>query len=620
MPLPIIEDYIYGQMTLETSAWTTPFSWVDRTADVVYGINYSLGGRVGLPGQSQVDVGTLNASFKNVASVPLVGDIVRLRRTGTTDYAFTGYVQDVSQQVVFDDSVSYTTPITVTTINCLDWVGYLSQFQAKGVGGLSTPTFATLKNYAFGSRARALNNIIDATNATQMISPTDTGVATWVGDTDVVGTFSEHLDLVATTQDAYWYGSNVLPTNKTTGRTGLVQIRTRATAPSSGKTFTDEVGSAGQLHYIDLALESSSQNVANTIVLNNHSRITALEPEVTKIGGARLLAYGVVNNVEVISADFTATYSMSDATSIATYGNRATEIDTNLAGLVQDVNVVGNPSLEYGDDGWSTGANRMARRRPSENSVPFAAASGDWALRYRLASGGVTNMTFRYSGSENDGVPIVEGVSYAFQASGLRGLSTNSDVRCRAYMEWQNNAGAVISTIFGSYVSLPNIYVWGTPGVAGAAPSGAERAIVGLQFNRSGGGTFGTGDQIWLDNALMRKSAVATPITYFDGDTPGTTSSLFLWTGELGLSPTFKVNNILDDTISTYLTRYANTDNRITRLRWNAQEDIASVGSLYVGSTIQVRFKGTTTTHRIVGIDGSIDPERYMIDYYLEKV
>ena len=619
MPLPIIEDYIYGQMTLETSAWTTPFSWVDRTADVVYGINYSLGGRVGLPGQSQVDVGTLNASFKNLASVPLVGDIVRLRRTGTTEYAFTGYVQDVSQQVVFDDSVSYTTPITVTTINCLDWVGYVSQFQAVGAGGLAATTFAPLKNYAFAARARALNNIIDPTNATQMISSSATVAPTWVGDTDVVGTFSEHLDLVATTQDAYWYGMNVLPTNKTTGRTGLVFIRERVTAPSSGKTFTDEVGSAGQLHYIDLALESSSQNVANTIVLNNHSRITTLEPEVSRIGGARMPAYGVINNVEVISADFTATYTMSDATSISTYGNRATEINTNLAGLVQDVNLVGNPSMEYGDDGWSTGANRMARRKPAENSTPFAAYDGEWALRYRLASSGTTP-SFRYSGSENDGIPVVAGDSYMVQGAGLRGTPNRADARARAYITWQNNAGSNISTIYGSQTSMPGGFGWVILSVAGTAPAGAERAIVGIEWNRSGGGNFSAGDQFWLDAFMLRKSASATPVTYFDGDSDQTTSSLFLWTGELGLSPTFKVNNILDDTISTYLTRYANTDNRITRLRWNAQEDMASVGSLYVGSTIQVRFNGTTTTHRIVGIDGSIDPERYMIDYYLEKV
>jgi len=118
----------------------------------------------------------------------------------------------------------------------------------------------------------------------------------------------------------------------------------------------------------------------------------------------------------------------------------------------------------------------------------------------------------------------------------------------------------------------------------------------------------------------MRKSASATGVTYFDGDTPSDTSFQYLWTGELGLSPTFKVTNNLDDTVTTYLSRYSTTSNRVTRIRWNAQEDLASVSAIYVGSTISVIFDGTTTTHRVVGIDGNIDAERYMIDYYLEKV
>ncbi len=97
MALPIIEEPLYGQVTFETAAWASTFTWVDRTADLVQGVNYAQGGRVGLPGFSQTDVGTLNATFKDLATPPLVGDLVRLRRTGTTEYAFIGYVQDVSQ-------------------------------------------------------------------------------------------------------------------------------------------------------------------------------------------------------------------------------------------------------------------------------------------------------------------------------------------------------------------------------------------------------------------------------------------------------------------------------------------------------------------------------------------
>jgi len=615
----IIEKPIYGQMTLETSAWASTFTWVDRTADLVRGIDYSTGGRVGPPGTSQVDVGTLNATFRNLVTPPLVGDLVRLRRTGTTDYAFVGYVQDVSQRVVFDNSVSLNTPVTLTTINCLDWVGYVSQFQVIGVGGLAVTTFAKESVYPYQSRARALNNVVDATNATQIIGFDTTTAANVIGDTDFVGTISDHLDLLAATELLYWFPVLTLPTNKTTGRTSMVNIRPRNLAPSSGVTFTDEVGSAGQLHYTEIDFESSSNNVANTIVINNYSRITTIETEVTRIGGARLKAYGVVNNVEVISAEFDASYSMSDATSITTYGNRATEINTNLAGRMEDINLVGNPSMEYGDDGWFTGADRMARRDPLDTANPFAAAHGKWALRYRLASGPASTPSFRYSGSENDGIPVVAGTNYMFQASGARGSGPASNTRFRAYIRWENSAGGTISTVFGAQVSTTTQFTWYTGTVTGAAPAGAERAIVGLEFNRPSSGTFAAGDQFWLDAAIFRKSASATAITYFDGDNAATTDSLFLWTGELGLSPTFKVENTLLDLGNAYLSRYSTTSNRITRIRWNAQEDLTQLFPLRVGRLVDIRFDGTTTSYRIVGVDGNISTNRYMIDYYLEK-
>jgi hypothetical protein len=282
MALPIIEDPLYGQIALETSAWASTFTWVDRTADLVAGVNYSICGRVGTPGQSQVDVGTLNATFKNVATVPLVGDLVRLRRTGTTDYAFCGYVQDVSQQVVFDNSVSLNTPVVLTTINCLDWVGYVSQFQVQGAGGLSA-AFSFQSSYVYQARARALNYSIDPTNATQLIAFDATPDSTYLGDTDLVGTIADHLDLTAFTANLYWFPTLALPTNKTTGRTNLIQIRPLNLAPSSGYTFTDVAGSAGQLHYTEIDLESSSQNIANTIVINNASLITNFTPEITRI-------------------------------------------------------------------------------------------------------------------------------------------------------------------------------------------------------------------------------------------------------------------------------------------------------------------------------------------------
>jgi hypothetical protein len=616
----ILEKPIYGRMTLETAAWASTFTWVDRSAELVRGIDYSTGGRVGTPGQSQVDVGTLNATFKNLATVPLVGDLVRLSRTGTSEYAFVGYVQDVSQRVVFENSVKLSTPVTLTTINCLDWVGYISQFQVVGVGGLAVTTFAKETYYPYQSRARALNNVIDSSNNTQLISFSSSSATSIVGDTDFVGTISEHLDLLAATQNLYWYPLLSLPSNKTTGRADLIEIRPLSEAPSSGLTFTDEAGSAGQLHYTEIDFESSSQNVANTIVINNRSVITDTnDKEVTKRGGANVPNYNIVNGVEVVSVPYETNWQATDATSITTYGNRATEINTNLAGIVQDLNLIGNPSLEYSDEGYTTQQQRIARRKPIDNSTSFSPYHGEWALRFRIASAASTP-EIRYTGSEADGVPVIAGEDYQFQAAGARGSPNRANVRGRAFIRWTDEEGSTISTAFSAQTTFGSTpYVWQVMSLTSTAPANAERAILGIEYNRADGSNFTAGDQFWGDGFLMRKSSSGTAVTYFDGDTATTTSFEYIWTGELGLSPTFQVTNNLDDTATTFLSRYSTTDNRVTRIRWNAQEDLTKVYLLSVGSTVSIRFSSTTTSYRIVGVDGNISPDRYMIDYYLEK-
>lgn len=621
MALPIIEEPIYGQMTLETAAWASTFTWVDRTADIAQGINYSEGGRVSAPGQPRTDVGTLNVTFKNVATAPVVGDLVRLRRTGTTEYAFTGYVQDVSQSIVFDQSVSYTTPITLTTINCLDWVGYISQFQIEGVGGAvpATGVADTTSNYSWERRVAALHMAIDPTYATKIIAYTFAGAGVTLGDTDMVGTLSNHLDLMANTEDLHWYGVHVLPTNKTTGRTGLVHVR--YSPASSGKTFTDVAGTAGQLHYTEIDFASSSANVANTIVGINRSRLQINDSEVTQIGGFNQENFMLINGVETTGVALDQTFKGSSSTSITTYGNRQAEIETNSSYALSTIeaNLFANPSVEYSDTGWGGSNLRVNRRKPSENSTPFAAAHGDWSLRGRV-SAAVASPSMGFGGSESDGVPVVAGRSYMAQAKAMRGVPNRTDARVRAYIQWFNEAGGVISTSFGSQVTLPGGYSWQPCSVTAVAPAGAERANIGLDFNRSGGGVFTVGDIFWGDEFMLSKTAVTSPITYFDGDTVLDANNIYCWTGGLGLSPSYKVTNQIDSSINNFLTRYATTSNRITRIRWNAQEDMTAISSMYVGSSINVIYKGTTTTHRIIGIDGNVSPDRYMIDYYLEKV
>ena len=619
MGLPIIERPLYGQIQLETSAWTTPFSWIDRTASLVNGINYSEGGRVSPPGESVVDVGTLNATFKDAATIPAIGDLVRLRRAGTSEYFFTGYVEDVSQNIVFDNTISLNTPVTLTNIRCSDWVGYIGQFQAVGVGGVdSAGTVLTSSYYPWPNRIEALNKAIDATMATDLITYSGTGTTlVQMGDTDVVATLADHLDLVTrTVLPTYWYGTHTLPTDKTTGRDSLINM-TQNAPTASGYTFRDNLGSgSNQLHYIEIDFENSNQNVGNSVVLNNRTRLQITDTEVTRIGGANETNYMVVANENILGIPLENTEKRTDASSITTYGVRQSEFDTNV-GLSDGViyNLAANPSLEYGDDGYSgTASQRVRRRKPSLEATPFNAYNGQWAIRSRETQNS-NRMAIIFSGGESNGTPANPGTTYYFKAQVARGTPSPTNTRAYASISWLNEAESQISSVDGTKVNITNAGQWYEVTVSGTAPAGTNRAVISTSHERSSG-SFNTTDLVWSDGFYFSK----TNGSYFDGDFPSTTSYVYGWTGVVGASPSFAAPNTIDELADTFLAAYSTTSMRAARIRWNAQEDLTAVSSLTVGKSISLVYDGTTTTYRIIGIDGSVDPDRYMIDFYLVKV
>ena len=615
--MTIREKFLYGLVKIETSPWTATLSWTDQTASLVNGISYSQGGRVGVPGTSSVDVGTLTATFKNLSTVPGVGALVRISFADVAGYAFVGYVQDVGQRVVFDNTVSYTTPVILTTLYCVDWVGYAAQFNIVGVGGAnySTGTDETDSIYGWNDRVAAINKVIDATYATKLVTAVTSGSIPNMGDTDLVGNTTAHLDLIADTAQTYWYGTNVLPTNITTGRTGLVEVRSLASLVSSGKTFTDLAGSAGQLHYTEIDLENSTQNVANTIVLNNRARLHLSDPEITQIGGFNEQNFVVVNNQNVIGVGVDRVQTATDASSVTTYGVRQADFYTNCEiSNITDANFIANGSAEYGDDGYSGGLNiAVRRRRPSEEASPFTAKAGEWAIRATQTSSNTVG-TVKYRGSESDGTPIVPGTSYKFSAWGARGLTSRTDARFFVQFDWRDEEENTISTSSGSSVNLTTAKTWYQASVTATAPSGAYRAVLEIVFDRPGGSNLSRGDNYWVDSLMFSKFGTT---TYFDGDTPWTDAVGYVWTGGVGTSPSVKITNSVDDAATAILANYASTSMRVSRIRWNAQEDLTAVPALTVGKTISLVYKGTTTTYRIVGVNGTIDADRYMIDYYL---
>lgn len=621
MTLPIIEQPLYGQIQLETASWASSFTWVDRTADLAGGFNYAEGGRVSPPGISDVQAGILNATFKNAATVPAIGDAVRLRRNGTSEYFFTGFVQDVSQRIVFDDSVSLVTPITLTTIYCSDWVGYIGQFQAIGAGGVqSDGTILTSSYYAWPARIEALNKAIDATMATDLITYTGTGTTlVQMGDTDVVGTLAEHLDLVTrTVLPTYWYGTHNLPTDNTTGRDSLVAI-TQNTPTASGYTFRDDLGAgSNQLHYVEIDFENSTQNVANSIVINNRTRLDVTALEVTKLGGFNEQNFLVVGNENAVGVGVNITEKKTDATSITTYGIRQASFDSNV-GLSNGLafNLCANPSVEYSDEGYVSGTSNsvIRRRKPADEPTPFTAYHGEWVMRVKVkATAG--KVTAFFQGGESDGTPVLPSQTYYLKAFALRGSSSQTNSVSNVEIRWIDENENEISRTTGSQIALPTANQWYEITVTGTAPSTAVRANLLVDFRRSSGANLQTTDRLYFDAMSFSR----TNTTFYDGDFAPTVDNVYGWTGGVSDSMSFRSPNTIDELADQFLAAYSTTSMRAARIRWNAQEDLTAVSSLTVGKSISLVYDGTTTTYRIIGIDGNVEPDRYMIDYYLVKV
>jgi hypothetical protein len=201
-----------------------------------------------------------------------------------------------------------------------------------------------------------------------------------------------------------------------------------------------------------------------------------------------------------------------------------------------------------------------------------------------------------------------------------RGTPGRADARFQLQIDWKNDDEATISSSTGALVNLTTAQTWYDSTVGGTVPVGATRAVVRVIIGRSGGGNQSVGDRYWADGLTMYRSDLFSSKPYFDGDFAWTTTNGYMWTGGVGSSPSLRTINYVDDIAADLLTQYSTTSLRVSRIRWNAQENLASIPALSVGKTISLIYKGTTTTYRIIGIDGNVDPERYMIDYYLVKV
>lgn len=627
MTTPIIEEPLYGQLQIETTTTTTTFSWIDHT-QYISSFDYQEGSQEPQPGQVGPDIGSLTASFTNMATVPKSGDYIRVRKYGASTYIFTGYITDVMQRKIFERRDSLTAPTTITTISARDWVGLLSQFVSEGIDGrnLSGPQDDSTAGYGMDSRVRALNYTIDSTLATELINIKTVTNPVKLNHTDFSGSLADHMDLACRSSYCYWYGTHNLPTNATTGRTDLIDYELWSVSNSSGYKFTDVAGAAADLHYTEIDLETRSSDLANVVTIKNRTFIAPYAEDLTIVGGSNesgLVTVG--NNRQVRGIVPETSWVTKDDTSIAAYGPRNIDIETNVNTGYMDFhwkNLIFNPSAEYDAMGYAKtatlGWNIVSRRDPLvEDGI--TRKFGNWAIRGY--GGGQTTGKISYSGGESDGIPIDGGKYYRFSFWGAR-HTTPSTARMRAVIRWYGANGTEINNTLGSWVSLTAVDTWYKATVVALLSGSAQRATVEMEFNTNSTTSWGAGASVYVDGLMFHEEESGGPydFDYIDGDFAPDSSRIALWSGTVGDSPTWVVENKLDTIAALWATQYASTAIRPTRIRWNAQENLTAVSALTVGKTIQLQQGGVTTTQRIVGISGSVDPERYMIDYYLVKV
>jgi len=320
------------------------------------------------------------------------------------------------------------------------------------------------------------------------------------------------------------------------------------------------------------------------------------------------------------------TWVAQDNTSIAAYGSRQTQFDTNIFTQVDinggggtSGNLIANGSVEYTDTGWGLGSNNRVRRRKPGSDAPNG--YGEWAIRLKHTAAAAGNSSADYSGGESDGIPVSNSRYYRATVWCARGAVSRTDLRATIRFNWYDDEEALISQSTSANFSLTTASSWYEVTHFAQAPASATRATITVRFQRSGGGNLTRGDIAWIDGLCMVNcnSSGNPTITYTDGDTAKASGGFTIWTGEVGNSQSLNLQNPLVTRAEQLAAQYNTTGIRATRIRWNAQEDLTSVSSLTVGKTISLIYKGTTTTYRIIGIDGTVDPDRYMIDYYLVK-
>ncbi len=570
--MTIIESSLYSNLYVETSPVQATASWTNHIA-TVRDISLSRGGIEPFIGVNNVEVGTGTISLLNNTATILPGYWVRVRYG--TNNIWAGFVQDVNVNYRFVEGTEY----AIKTLVVLDWVGWISQY--------SFTTYAQATNW--WNRPININLQIDSTGANKpIIERSGTGPSTSYSFAAINQQMSvaEVLDLLTNTvAGGYWFSTTNVPTGSTSGIDSLIDVNTSVVLANVQFTDGTHTGSLSTpIYYNDVEIATQTSNVVNNIVLAN------LMP----------------NGADMITTE----YQRSDSTSIGSYGSRLATVDTNAI-TSQTVNLFPYPSFEdYINRTEDTNFYYSAEEPALDSAGAWTAWDGSWAYRAFCKTTAVPTVALPLS----EVVEVTAGTTYYGFAYAAASAGLNS--RARFFIQWQDDAQAIISTSYGAYVNHTSLKTWYKTSNSATAPANAVYARVGLQFSRTTGANIGANSKYWTDGLYFGTANVT---DWFSGNTADTASYLYDWYGAANASQSFRMTNFLYNMAGDFLTDNKTPKRSPLQLRFNAQDNITGTTLVDLYKSVYIWQGGNRWTSWITGITHTIrinddGTTRWMID------
>jgi hypothetical protein len=558
--MAIVESSLYADLYVETSPVQTTAAWTNHIA-TVRDINVTRGGEEPYIGVSGVQPGAGTISLVDNTATINPGYWVRVRYQSTIIWA--GFVQDVNITYGLVNGEAY----AVKTLTVLDWAAWISQYTVTDLANVTR----------YYDRLTAINTALPGTPI-KTRTPGGIPPAFDILD-DLSGTYNvaEALDITANslnTANAYWRSLLAVPTGSGSGIADLVDFYTVLTTLNVALTDGTHTGTPTNLTpYTDVIMATKTSQVANTVI------ITGLYGD----GGST-------------------TYQREDTTSVSTYGARLAEYEANpalISGIYsENRNLFPYPSFEnYLNRTEDTNFYYSAEQPALDSAGAWTAYDRDWAYRAYCKTTAVPTVALPLS----EVVEVTPGKTYYGFAYGAASAGLNS--RARFFIQWQNDAQGIISTTYGAYTNHTALKTWYKSSASAVAPAGAVYARVGLQFSRTTGANIGALSKYWTDGLFF---GLFNATTYFDGDTPDTTTGLYFWGGTPDASVSYAAANDLYTLANQFLTDNKDPKYSPYQIRLNAQANLTAAQLLDTYSTVYFWYGGHRWTAVITGMSHEI--------------